>query len=353
MPRLTSADRVVILMHEGSTSPKGKTGQAFLRYSSIPTVAVIDSAATVSHLSATASPAPVPVVDSVADALPFRPTTLLIGIAPSGGQLPAPWFQEVASAVAAGLNVVNGLHTPMANHPQLPTVPGQWIWDVRQEPPNLSVGTGQARTLTCKRVLAVGTDMAVGKMSTILELHKAFQSLGQRSKIIATGQTNLMLGDDGIPLDAIRVDFASGAVEQQIMKYANTYDVLLVEGQGSIFNPSSTATLPLLRGTQPTHLVLAHRAGQTHIQNFPHIPIPPIPEAIDLYERLANAGGAFFPSKVIGIALNTGRLNATEAAKAMIDLQHLTGLICTDVFRSGANDLAQAILNSKNEEHLV
>lgn len=344
MTRLTSTDRVVILMHQGSTSPKGKTGQAFLRYSAVPTVAVVDSEATVTHLNAAASPDPVPVVASLTAALPLRPTVLLIGIAPSGGQLPAPWFQEVAQAVAAGLNVVNGLHTPMASNPKLPTQPDQWIWDMRQEPPGLNVGTGQARSLPCKRVLAVGTDMSVGKMSATLELHKAFKALGHRSKVIATGQTNLMLGDDGVPLDAIRVDFASGAVEQQLLRYGEAHDVLLIEGQGSIFNPSSTATLPLLRGAQPTHLILVHRAGQTHIQNCPHILIPPIPAVIDLYERLAGAGGSFFPSKVVGIALNTGGMSEAEATQAITTMRELTALPCTDVFRSGATCLAQAIL---------
>jgi len=46
----------------------------------------------------------------------------------------------------------------------------------------------------------------------------------------------------------VRVDFA-GAVEQVVMRFGNNFDLLQIEGQGSLLHPGSTATLPLLRGT--------------------------------------------------------------------------------------------------------
>ncbi|MEL6384198.1 MAG: DUF1611 domain-containing protein, partial [Cyanobacteria bacterium J06626_18] len=266
---LTADHRIALLMHEGTDNPGGKTGLAMLRYSPLPIVAVVDQRQAGNCLKAvTGIDREVPIVESVQAALAFRPTVLAIGIAPSGGALPDPWYQEVKTAIAAGLSIVNGLHTPMSNDSALSSQlrPPQWIWDVRQEPSGLNIGTAAARSLPCHRVLAVGTDMSVGKMSTNLELHHLALKRGLQSKIIATGQTNLMLGDDGIPLDAVRVDFAAGAVEQQVMHYGLDHDILFVEGQGALFNPGSTATLPLIRGTQPTHLILVHRAGQTHIR---------------------------------------------------------------------------------------
>ncbi|HIK45511.1 MAG TPA: DUF1611 domain-containing protein [Leptolyngbyaceae cyanobacterium M65_K2018_010] len=346
---LTPHSRLALLMHEGTQSTMGKTGLAMLRYSASPIVAVIDYQAAGRSLAAlTGLEKEIPIVDSLTAALPYNPNVVAIGIAPSGGNLPEPWFQELEQAVKAGLSIVNGLHTPMAQHPALaPWLgPNQWIWDVRQEPTGLTVGTGQASQLPCKRILAVGTDMSVGKMSTILELHRACQRRGLRSKVIATGQTNLMLGDDGIPLDAVRVDYASGAVEQMLMRYGYDYDFLFVEGQGSLLNPASTATLPLLRGSQPTHLVLAHRAGQTHIQNFPQVKIPALPLVIDLYEQVAAAGGAFATAKVVAIALNTGHLPPAEAAVAIAAVERETGLPCTDPFRQGADKILVPILAS-------
>lgn len=343
---LTADSRIALLMHEGTQSNMGKTGLSMLRYSPSPIVAVVDyQSAGRSLQELTGIPKDIPIVESVAAALTHQPNVLAIGIAPSGGKLPDPWFHELEQAVQAGLSVVNGLHTPLAQHPALaPHLgPSQWIWDVRQEPPGLTVGTGQASQLPCQRILAVGTDMSVGKMSTILELNRAAQRRGLNSKVIATGQTNLMLGDDGVALDAVRVDYASGAVEAAVLRYGHDYDYLFIEGQGSLLNPASTATLPLLRGSQPTHLILCHRAGQTHIANCPQVPIPPLPQVVDLYEQVARSGGAFPGSKVVAIALNTGHLSEAEATQAIQDTQVATGLPCTDPFRHGVDALLDAV----------
>lgn len=320
---------------------------SLLRYSDIPIVAVIDYQQEGRSLpELTGIDRDVPIVASVQDALAYHPTVLTIGIAPSGGALPEQWWQEVKQGVAAGLSVINGLHTPMATDPTLKALlqGNQWIWDVRQEPAGLSVGSAQARSLSCRRVLTVGTDMSVGKMSTSLELNREALHRGLRSRFIATGQTGLMLGHDGIPLDAIRVDFAAGAVEQWVMRYGNDHDILFVEGQGSLMNPASTATLPLLRGTQPTHLVLVHRAGQDHIYNCPEVSIPPLKDVIQVYETVAAAGGAFAPAPVAAIALNTFHLGDVEAREAIARTQEETGRPCTDVIRFGAAPLLESLL---------
>jgi len=346
---LTSGDRVAILLHGGTTTSKGKTGISLLRYSTLPIVAVIDETCAGGDLKTlTGIDRPIPIVASVTDALTYAPTVLSIGIAPSGGTLPDPWRKELKEALEAGLSIVNGLHTQMARDADLAAVvrPGRWIWDVRQEPTGLTVGSGQARSLPCRRVLTVGTDMSVGKMSTSLELHHAGLKRGLRSRFIATGQTGLMLGEEGIPLDAVRVDYAAGAVEQAVMNHGHEADILHIEGQGSLMNPASTATLPLLRGSQPTHLVLVHRAGQTHIQSFPDFTIPSLPEAIRVYETIASAGGTFAPAKVVGIALNTFHLSEVEAERAIAQTQATTDLPCADVIRYGAAPILEAILQS-------
>jgi uncharacterized NAD-dependent epimerase/dehydratase family protein len=344
---LTADHRIAILLHEGLTHSRGKTGLSLLRYSEIPIVAVIDyECAGKSLLEVTGISRQVPIVKSVAEAMTYQPTVLAIGLAPSGGALPDAWWQEVKQGVAAGLSVVNGLHTPMASDPELKSLvrSDQWIWDVRREPDGLTVGSGKARSLSCLRVLTVGTDMSVGKMSTSLELNRATQERGLRSRFLATGQTGLMLGHDGVALDAVRIDFASGAVEQIVMRHGADYDVLYVEGQGSLMNPASTATLPLLRGSQPTHLVLVHRAGQETIHNFPDFSIPSLTKVIQVYETVAAAGGTFSPAKVVAIALNTFHLTATAAQQAIEQAQVETGLPCTDVIRCGADSLLDAIL---------
>ncbi|MEO0409948.1 MAG: DUF1611 domain-containing protein [Cyanobacteria bacterium P01_A01_bin.135] len=339
-------DRLAILLHGGLQSGSGKTGLSLLRYGDRPVVAVIDQdcpGGSVPKL--TGIDRQVPVVASVTEALALEPTVLAIGIAPSGGALPEPWLQEVRQAVVAGLSVVNGLHTPMEPMFAPLLQPGQWVWDVRREPEGLAIGGGRARHLDCRRVLTVGTDMGIGKMSTCLELHSASVKRGLRSKFVATGQTGLMLGHDGVALDAVRIDFAAGAVEGQVMRWGPENDILYIEGQGSLVHPGSTATLPLMRGSQPTHLVLVHRVGRTHINHFPEFALPTLPEAVYLYEAVAAASPSFSGAKVAAIALNTWGLDEAAAQAAIAQASQETGLPCSDVVRFGGETLLEAILS--------
>nr|WP_248277847.1 DUF1611 domain-containing protein [Brasilonema sp. UFV-L1] len=339
--------RVAVLLHEGIHGRYGKTGLSLLRYSEAPIVAAIDrECAGKSLIELTGIKRDVPIVASVAAALEYQPEVLVIGIAPKGGALPDDYWHELKDALSAGMSLVNGLHTPLASIPELKTLlkPGQFIWDVRKEPPNLDVASGLARNLPCRRILTVGTDMSVGKMSTSLELHWASRLQGWRSKFLATGQTGLMLEGDGIPLDAVRVDFAAGAVEQMVMRYGKNYDILHIEGQGSLLHPGSTATLPLIRGSQPTQMILVHRAGQTEVVNG--VPIPPLSEVVKLYETVAYAGGAFAFVPVVGISLNTKDLDESQALDAIAQTEAETGRPCTDVVRFGADKLLNAVMES-------
>ncbi|ACB50628.1 DUF1611-containing protein [Crocosphaera subtropica ATCC 51142] len=341
---LTANHRVVILLHEGIKGTHGKTGLAYLRYGQGAIAAVIDAdCAGQSVQEVTGIAKDIPIVSNIQAALAYNPDVLLIGIAPSGGILPDAWLEEIKEGVKAGLSVVNGLHTPLA--PYFKSLqPKQWIWDIRQEPSGLSIGLGKARALGCQRILTVGTDMSVGKMSTSLECHRAAQKRGINSKFLGTGQGGIMISGEGIPLDAVRVDFAAGAVEKMVLEAANHYDVLWIEGQGSLLHPGSTATLPLIRGSQPTALILVHRVGQTTIQHAPNVSIPPLPDVIELYETVAQVGGATDEVKVKAIALNTFHLDPKEAQKAIDKIQQMTGLPCSDVVRFGGDRLIERLL---------
>lgn len=338
--------KVAILLHEGLQGSKGKTGLGMLRYSDAEIVAVIDQqSAGQSLFQLTNISRDVPIVPSVSAALSYHPDVLVIGLAPSGGALPDAWWQEVKQAVAAGLSVVNGLHSPMATNPELQALlqTGQKIWDLRQEPPGLSIASARARQLSCLRVLTVGTDMAIGKMSASLELHRTSLARGMRSQFLGTGQTGIMIAGRGVPLDAVRVDFAAGAVEQAVMQLGPDCEILHIEGQGSLLHPGSTATLPLIRGSQPTHLILVHRWGQTHIHNCPDVEIPPLPEVIQLYQQVANVAGAVQPVKVVAVALNTAQLSQAEAQRACEQTKDQTGLPCSDPVRYDGSILLGAI----------
>jgi len=341
---INNDQKVAILLHQGIKGPKGKTGLAYLRYAQTNIVAVIDSDSAGESLpQLTKISRQIPIVAHISEALSYQPEILVIGIAPSGGLLPDTWLEEIKQALKAGLSIVNGLHTPLA-HLANNLQPSQWIWDIRQEPPALKIATGQARSLSCQRILTVGTDMSVGKMSTTIELHRAAIAKGIKAKFLATGQGGIMIAGEGIPLDAVRVDFAAGAVENLVLEFAKDNDLLLIEGQGSLLHPGSTATLPLIRGSQPTGLILVHRASQQHIHDLPDFQIPPLKDVVELYEKVATAAGTFAPVKVKAIALNTFTLDEIQAKNAIEDVKKATGLPCSDVVRFGCTPLLEAIL---------
>ncbi|MEL6928598.1 MAG: DUF1611 domain-containing protein [Cyanobacteria bacterium J06600_6] len=341
--QLTTNSRVAILLQGGVKGSHGKTGLAFLRYSQTDIVAVIDSeTAGESLASLTQIEHSAPIVQDIASALVYQPDILLIGIAPSGGQLPTELRAEIAIAIEAGLSIVNGLHTPL--QPLFPYLqPKQEIWDLRQEPAGLTIGRGKAQSLTAARILTVGTDMAVGKMSASLELYRAALKQGIKAQFIGTGQAGIAIAGRGIPLDAVRVDFAAGAVEQAVLDLSKKQDLVIIEGQGSLLHPGSTATLPLIRGSQPTGLVLVHRAGAKHIRDLEDFLIPPLAEVIQLYETVANAGKMPGAVKVKAIALNTFGLEHSAAEEVIQSTAEATGLPCNDLVRFGGDTLLSAI----------
>ena len=153
----------------------------------------------------------------------------------------------------------------------------------------------------------------------------------------------MMISGEGVAVDAVRVDYAAGAVEQAVMRHGNNYDLLVVEGQGSLLHPGSTATLPLMRGSQPTHLILLHKIGQETIRNCPDVKIPALTEVVKLYEAVASCAGAFGSVPVVAICLNGGTL-PDEVVRQEIDrVTAETGLPCTDAVRFGADVLLDAI----------
>jgi uncharacterized NAD-dependent epimerase/dehydratase family protein len=344
---LSPMNRLALLMHEHLVSGFGKMGLGLLRYSEAGIAAVVDRQhAGQDVVALTGIPRPAPIVASVAEAASRGADTLVLGVATPGGVLPPDYWEEIKTGLAAGMSLVNGLHAPLAQDPELaPLVrPDRTIWDVRKEPEGLENGMGRAAALPAKRVLTVGTDMSIGKMTAAIEMDRAARRRGLRAKFLASGQIGICIAGDGVALDAVRVDFASGAVEALALKYGHDHDLLFLEGQGSVLHPASTAWLPLIRGGCPTQMILCHRAGQTVLSRLPEVKIPPLRNVIALYEAVCAAGGALPAAKVVGIALHCAGMEPDAARRALAEVEAETGLPVTDVVQFGAEPLLEAVL---------
>ncbi len=349
---------IVLLQHGGLDNLRGKTGLAMLRYRRGPIVAVVDPGRAGQDLATiTGIVRRVPVVASLAEALPFGPAVAVVGLAPSGGRLEEAVRVDVAAALRAGLSVASGLHSRLGDDPELAALvaPDRWIWDLRREPSDLVVASARAAALPCRRLLAVGTDMSVGKMSACLELQAAALRQGLDGRFVGTGQAGILISGTGVALDAVRVDYAAGAVEQAVLAAAQgsgPASLIFVEGQGSLCHPGSSATLPLLRGSQPSGLLLVHRAGQRTIRNLETIPLPPLTELITALEALAALARPADPwrppPRVEAIALNTAHLDPAAAMAVLAATAAETGRPCLDPVRQGGDALLAVLCQERS-----
>lgn len=342
---LNRNEPIAIFMEGSTLNSNGKMGFGILRYSPNPIACVIDSEqAGRDAAELTGIPRNAPVVATIREAVEKGAKVLVLGIAPAGGLIPTNWYPLIDEAIAAGMSIVNGLHDLLrTRYDNL--AEGQYVWDIRVEPSDIGVATGAANHLQSKRVLMIGTDMAIGKMTAGLELYRALRERGVSAEFVATGQIGITLTGRGVPLDAIRVDYAAGAMEKAVVEASEGgTEIVIIEGQGALAHPGSTANLPLLRGSMPTHLVLCHRAGQTHLQKLPEIAVPHLGDYIRLYEDLASVGGTFPRPTTIGIALNTSHLDDHDAICAMAQVERETGLMTCDPVRFGPDRLVNNLV---------
>ena len=321
----------------------GKMGAGVLRYSPNPVAAVVDTVTAGGDVRRLmGSPRDCPIVSTMREARDLGAEVLVLGLAPPGGLIPPEWMAEIDAAVGMGMSVVNGLHDRLA--PRYPTLArGQWIWDVRIEPVGLGVGTGAAAKLSNVRLLMAGTDMAIGKMTAGLEIVKSALDAGIRAEFVATGQIGIVIMGTGVPLDAVRVDYATGAIERETMRHRDA-ELIVVEGQGSLIHPGSTSSLPLVRGSCANRLVLCHKAGMTHLQKVPEVAVPPLRELIALWEAMGSACGTFPIPRCAGVALNTWGLDEDAASRAIAAIEDETGLTCSDPVREGGEKLMRAVM---------
>lgn len=340
--------RRFLILAEGSFDPQSsKTANAAIRYIPDEVVAVLDSTCTATHVqSVLGFGGDIPVVATLEEGLSRRPNALLIGIAPQGGQLPDSWRVILSAALENGMEIWNGLHTRLGTDPQLSQISqrtGTRIHDLRTPPENLDVAHGLVRDLDATVVLTVGTDCNIGKMTTQVQIRGAVEALSYRVAFGATGQTGILLEGSGIAVDAVVADFIAGAAERLTIEAARKADaeIVLVEGQGSVFHPSySGVTVGLLHGSMPHAMVLCAQPTRKAIKHQEWVQIPPLADVIRVYELLATPLRA---AKVIAVALNTWDLSDDDARAAIREAERETGLPVTDPVRYGPDAIATAI----------
>lgn len=343
-----NSDRRILALAEGRFSPlKSKTANGAIAYLPQEIVGVIDSTkAGLTAQQVLGYGGSIPVVRSLEEGLRLNPTHLLVGIAPSGGLLPDSWRDLLRQALRARLHVLSGLHSILSDDPEFLTLAqenGVTLTDYRKILPDSEVvAKGTWRNRSANVILTVGTDCNIGKMTTLLEVHKELLRRGLKSDFVATGQTGMLIRGRGVAVDSLIGDYIAGAIEREIdQSVAEGYEYILVEGQGALTHMGySGVTLGLMHGAMPDVMILCHQV--TRVKDDYGLMIPNLKKLIELHESVVDF---FRKTKIVAIGLNSVGLSDDESRRAAEQIEELTGLPAVDAFRFGSTKLADAIVS--------
>jgi uncharacterized NAD-dependent epimerase/dehydratase family protein len=317
-----------------------KTAHGLIRYSKDEVACVIDSTLAGKRVAEVLPDLgrDAPIVASLDEAQEHSPTSILVGLAPAGGKLPADWMETLKAAADAGLEIVSGLHQRLS-----PAFPGKPVWDVREPPEGIPLFSGEGFGVGPKVALTVGTDSAIGKMTATLEIERAAREAGLSPEFVPTGQTGVIIAGWGLCVDAVVSDFIAGASEQLVLEAAKSSpDLILVEGQGSLGHPAySGVTLGLMHGSCPDCLILCSADPTEEV--FRSVPRPSPARVARLYEEVA---ALIKPAPVVAVTLNTRGLDEDEAQNLIAAVADETGLPTADPFRGPADPILKAILEA-------
>jgi len=344
-----------IVLCEGKLSePTGKTARGLVRHSMrYRIVGVLDSTNSGADAGEVIDGRKrgIPIFDSLDAAfssLESKPGVLIIGVATIGGRLPPEFRPVIASALKSGMDIVSGLHQFLSEDPEfsyLAESNGAMITDIRREPPleKMHGYRNLASMIDVIRIPVLGTDSAVGKRTTAIELTQALRDKGVKAEFVATGQTGLIQGARyGVPLDSIQGDYMVGELETEIYRaYTECNpDVIIIEGQGSFSHPAYVCgTRAVISASRPSAIVLQHAPGRKY-RNYDEslkIPLPDLEDEISLLEGSAKA-------EVIAIGLSHENLVQVEMEYIRSNIEDQFGIPAVDVYTEGAERIAEVVM---------
>lgn len=285
----------------------------------------------------------VPIFHSIYEAianLSRVPKYFIYGIAPLTPVIGEEDREVVLSAMKLGMNIVNGLPEFFSDDPKFAQKAGEFgvkIYDVRKplKRKHLYTFSGKIKAVKAPVIAVLGTDCAVGKRTTAVELVKALRAEGIRVVFIATGQTGLLQGAKyGFAIDVLSSGFASGAVEHAVVTAYEEEkpDIIVVEGQGALGHPAFTSSAAIIRGAMPDAIILQHPPKRKMRCDFPDYEMPTVASEIELLEIYSK-------SKVIAITINHEGMTEKELDVHIGQYEEEYGIPVTDVLTQGCDKL--------------
>jgi len=310
-----------------------KTGNMLLRYQPDQVVSIIDP----DHAGKTSDQVlgwgkKIPVANSFMEAKIYKPSHLVIGNAPQGGNLSYKERAEVISAIKNKCNIISGMHVFLNEDKEISDLADEHnikIVDLRKPPypPHFPSGKWIQRKFPVLEV--VGTDCDTGKMTTAWEITMALKERKRKVEFVGTGQTGILLSGKGVAVDAVKSDFLAGEVEYLIESLPECTELAIVEGQGALNNMYySSVTLGLLHGAMPDFLVFTHEPNRNlDVANWK---IPKIEHLMKIHLDLLKP---FKNCSFLGINLLTYKMTENEAKNIIKSFSKEFNIPSSDLIR--------------------
>ncbi|HEY4324274.1 MAG TPA: DUF1611 domain-containing protein [Mucilaginibacter sp.] len=238
----------------------------------------------------------------------------IIGIATAGGVLPESFMPVIETCIRKRISIVNGLHEFLSENPYLSALAAEHqveLIDIRKpkQKKDLHFWTPAIFKIKTPVVAVIGMDCAMGKRTTCRMIRQACEAEGLNAQMIYTGQTGWMQGGRyGFIFDSTLNDFISGELAHAILTCHDETkpDVILLEGQSALRNPSGPCGSELLVSGNAKYTVLVVAPKRKYYEDDQEWgPLPTVKSEIDLIKA--------YGSTVIALALNTENCTNDEA----------------------------------------
>lgn len=241
----------------------------------------------------------------------------IVGLATKGGVIPESLRVELHGALDHGYGLINGLHEFISDIPELAELArkkGVEIVDVRKPKKfkDLHFWSGKIKKVKCPKIAVLGTDCALGKRTTTRFLVDAMRKAGYKAEMVYTGQTGWMQGAKfGFVFDSTLNDFISGEMEHAVYTcyHEAKPDIIFIEGQSSMRNPSGPAGAEWICSADATAVVLQHSPARKHYKDMDFYPaLVATPEQEIELIRIYGA-------PTVAVTINTAKMRSADARK--------------------------------------
>ncbi len=344
--------KALVYAHGAFNTPNGKTAHGLVRFTErYEVVGVLDYryAGQDAGLILDGKKNNIPIFKDLKQAMlklsaSDKPKSLVIGLAPDGGRLPAEAKETIKEALQLGMNVDSGLHDFLYKDSELMAIAKKnncRVRDVRRTPDRdqLHFFTGKIEEVDCLKIALLGTDSAIGKRTTAWIIVHAFRQAGLKAEMAGTGQTAWMQGAKySMIMDSCINDFVSGEIEHAVHEaWKNeSPDLIIIEGQGSLMNPAYPGGFEILAAGRPDYVIIQHAPKRKEYDGFAGYVLHPIREQINAIETISG-------KKVIAITINHEDMTKQEILPACAKITEETGLPAFDVLEHGAEELVEII----------